>query len=141
MFKAVYDTNIIVSAVLHKDRLPASLLSSALEGKVALFVSEELLREYQGVLERPKFKLGKREVGNLMRLITEKATIVRPTKKLAKIKKDPADNRILECALEAQVDFIVTGNKRHFPFEKFHTAKVVNPQQFATYFILDSVNY
>lgn len=54
MFKAVYDTNVIVSAALHKDRLPASLLSLALEGKVRLFVSEELLREYEGVLKRPK---------------------------------------------------------------------------------------
>ena len=135
MFKAVYDTNIIVSAVLHKDRLPASLLSLALEGKVRLFVSEELLREYEGILKRPKFKLGEKEVENLMKLIREKAVKVKPTEKITKIKKDLADNRVLECALEAQVDFIVTGNKKHFPFEKFHRAKVVNPQEFATYFM------
>ncbi|HDN84370.1 MAG TPA: putative toxin-antitoxin system toxin component, PIN family, partial [Candidatus Aerophobetes bacterium] len=49
MLKAVYDTNIIVSAALHKDRLPASLLSLALKGKVKLFVSDQLLQEYEGV--------------------------------------------------------------------------------------------
>ncbi|GAH76343.1 unnamed protein product, partial [marine sediment metagenome] len=113
-----------VSAVLHKDRLPASLLSLALEGKVRLFVSEELLREYEGVLERPKFKLGKKEIENLMNLIRKKAIKVKPIKKLIKIKKDLADNRVLECASEAQVDFIVTGNKKHFLFEKFHKAKI-----------------
>ncbi len=58
MFKAVYDTNVIVSAALHKDRLPASLLSLALEGKVRLFVSEELLREYEGILKRPNSTFG-----------------------------------------------------------------------------------
>lgn len=136
MFKAVYDTNVIVSAVLHKDRLPASLLSLALKGKVRLFLSEELLREYEGVLKRPKFKLGEKEVENLMRLIREKTVKVKPANKLTKIKKDLADNRVLECALEAQVDFIVTGNKKHFPFERFHKAKVVNPQEFATYFMM-----
>ncbi|MCK4617476.1 putative toxin-antitoxin system toxin component, PIN family [Candidatus Aerophobetes bacterium] len=135
MFKAVYDTNIIVSAVLHKDRLPASLLSLALEGKVRLFVSEELLREYEGVLKRPKFKLGKKEIENLMNLIRKKAIKVKPIKKLIKIKKDLADNRVLECASEAQVDFIVTGNKKHFPFEKFHKAKIISPHEFSTYFI------
>jgi hypothetical protein len=135
MFKAVYDTNIIVSAVLHKDRLPASLLSLALEGRVRLFVSEELLREYEGVLGRPKFKLGETEIENLMKPIRKKAIKVKPTKKITKIRKDLADNRVLECALEAQVDFIVTGNKKHFPFEKFHRAKVVNPQEFTTYFM------
>lgn len=136
MFKAVYDTNVIVSAVLHKDRLPASLLSLALKSKVRLFLSEELLREYEGVLKRPKFKLGEKEVENLMRLIREKTVKVKPANKLTKIKKDLADNRVLECALEAQVDFIVTGNKKHFPFERFHKAKVVNPQEFATYFMM-----
>lgn len=136
MFKAVYDTNVIVSAVLHKDRLPASLLSLALKGKVRLFLSEELLREYEGVLKRPKFKLGEKEVENLMRLIREKTVKVKPANKLTKIKKDLADNRVLECALEAQVNFIVTGNKKHFPFERFHKAKVVNPQEFATYFMM-----
>jgi len=136
MFKAVYDTNIIVSAVLHQDRLPASLLSLALKGKVRLFVSEELLREYEEVLKRPKFKLSEKEVENLMKLIRKKAVKVEPTKKLTKIKKDLADNRVLECALEAQVNFIVTGNKKHFPFEKFHKTKVVNPQKFATYFMM-----
>jgi len=135
MLKAVYDTNIIVSAALHKGRLPASLLSLALEGKVRLFVSKELLREYEGILKRPKFKLDGEEIEDLMNLIKKKSIKVKPTKRLTTINKDPADNRILECALEAEADFIVTGNKKHFPFDKFHGVKVVNPQKFATHFM------
>ena len=98
-------------------------------------MSEELLREYEGVLKRPKFKLGEKEVENLMKLIRGKAFKVKPSKKLTKIKKDLADNRVIECALEAQADFIVTGNKKHFPFEKFHRAKVVSPQEFTISFM------
>jgi hypothetical protein len=135
MLKAVYDTNIIVSAILHKGRLPASLLSLALESKVRLFVSKELLKEYERVLKRPKFKLEEKEIENLMKLIKRKSIKVKPSKRLTTIKKDPADNRILECALEAEADFIVTGNKKHFPFDKFHEVKVVNPQEFTTHFM------
>ncbi|MCD6257018.1 putative toxin-antitoxin system toxin component, PIN family [Candidatus Aerophobetes bacterium] len=136
MLKAVYDTNIIVSAALHKDRLPASLLSLALKGKVKLFVSDQLLQEYEGVLKRPKFKLGEKEIEDLIKLIKEKAIRVKPAMRLTRIKNDLADNRVLECALEAGVDFIVTGNKKHFPFERFHKIKVVNPREFATYFMI-----
>jgi len=136
MLKAVYDPNIIVSAALHKDRLPASLLSLALKGKVKLFVSDQLLQEYEGVLKRPKFKLGEKEIEDLIKLIKEKAIRVKPAMRLTRIKKDLADNRVLECALEAKVDFIVTGNKKHFPFERFHKTKVVNPREFATYFMI-----
>jgi predicted nucleic acid-binding protein len=39
MIKAVYDTNVIVSAALYEESLPALLLSLALEGEVGLFVS------------------------------------------------------------------------------------------------------
>ena len=41
-----------------------------------------------------------------------------------------SDNRILECALKAKVDFIITGNKKHFPFEEFKGSKIVTPREF-----------
>ncbi len=66
MLKVVYDTNIIISAALKEEGLPALLLSLVLEGKVRLFLSQTLLEEYEGVLKRPKFKLDKKEVEKLI---------------------------------------------------------------------------
>ncbi|MBU1486882.1 putative toxin-antitoxin system toxin component, PIN family [bacterium] len=57
MLKAVFDTNIIVSAAIKKEGLPALLLSLFLEGKINLFISPPLLAEYEEVLKRPKFGL------------------------------------------------------------------------------------
>ena len=137
MAKAVYDTNIVVSAVLHRDGLPALLLSLALGGGVRLFVSEEVLLEYEAVLKRPRFGLKGKGVEHLIGLIAEKATLVRPTRRLQVIKGDDADNRILECALKAKADFIVTGNKRHFPFEEFRGIRIVTPREFINRVIQD----
>ena len=130
MIKAVYDTNVIVSAALYEESLPALLLSLALEDEVRLFVSPALLHEYETVLKRPRFKLDENKIMELMKKINRTAVMVTPTKKLSILKTDEADNRILECALKARVNFIVTGNKRHFSFEEFKGVKIVTPRDF-----------
>ncbi len=66
MLKVVYDTHVIVSAALKEESLPALLLSLGLEGEVRFFVSLALVQEYQKVLERPRFKLGHKEIMELM---------------------------------------------------------------------------
>lgn len=130
MLKIVIDTNVIVSAALHTESLPALLLSLALEDKARLFISPDLLSEYQSVLPRARFKLDPKEIEGLMRKITQKATLVKTTEPLNVIKGDEKDNRILECALKAKANFIITGNKRHFPFEEFKGIKIVTPREF-----------
>ena len=62
--------------------------------------------------------------------INRKASIVTPTKRLKIVKPDESDNRILEYAVRAKADFIITGNKRHFPFEEFKSSKIVTPREF-----------
>jgi len=130
MLKVVCNTNVIVSAALEEESIPALLLSLGLEGKVRFFVSLALIREYEKVLERPKFKLGHKEIMELMEKINQKAIMVNPAKELDILEADRSDNRILECALKAKVDFIITGNKKHFPFEEFKGSKIVTPREF-----------
>jgi putative PIN family toxin of toxin-antitoxin system len=130
MLKVVFDTNVIVSAALYEKSLPSLLLSLGLEDKVRFFVSPAVLNEYEAVLKRPRFKLGHKEVTELMGKISRKALMVTPTKRLRIIKADEPDNRILECAIKANADFIITGNKRHFPFEEFKGSKIVTPREF-----------
>ncbi len=130
MLKVVFDTNVIVSAALYEKSLPALLLSLGLEDKVRFFVSPALLNEYEAVLKRPRFKLGQRQITELMGKINRKALIVTPTKRLKILEADEPDNRVLECATKAEADFIITGNKRHFPFKEFKGSKIVTPREF-----------
>jgi uncharacterized protein len=130
MLKVVFDTNVIVSAALYGKSLPALLLSLGLEDKVKFFVSPALLREYETVLRRPRFKLGHKETGELIGKIKEKAVMIIPIRELEILKEDPTDNRILECAAKSKADFIITGNRRHFPFEEFKGCKIATPREF-----------
>jgi len=52
---------------------------------------------------------------------------VRPQHKL-KVASDPDDNRFLECAEASGANYLVTGNKRHFP-RQWKQTLVVNARE------------
>jgi putative PIN family toxin of toxin-antitoxin system len=130
--KAVYDTNIIISAALSPSGIPSSLLVFAFDGVIQLYVSPVILDEYTEVLSRPKFDLSPQVITGLMRKITHvthAALLVHPTRTIS-ASPDESDNRFLECAHEAGASYLVTGNKRHFPFPEFEGIKILSPAEF-----------
>ena len=62
--------------------------------------------------------------------IEEVAVVVMPDRRI-EISPDEEDNRLLECAEAAEADFLVTGNRKHFP-ESFGATRVVAPRDFLT---------
>lgn len=126
----VYDTNVVISAALKRGSLPASLVALAMAKKVSLFLSPAILKEYTDVLTRPKFDLDPASVRVLLRDLRKAAVLVRPSRRVSRA-PDEADNRFLECASEARADYLVTGNKKHFPFAEFEGTRIVSPAEFA----------
>jgi uncharacterized protein len=127
---AVYDTNVIVSAVLKPGSIPASLVALAMNGSVRLFLSPEILAEYREVLKRPRFGFKPDTVATFLRDLERAVVMVSPAKRVTHV-LDEADNRFLECAEEARANYLVTGNRKHFPFPEFAGAKIVSPAEFA----------
>lgn len=127
MIRLVLDTNVVVSAVINGSGFEAQVLDIALAGRVASFVTEAILLEYEEVLSRPKFGFMRADVDAVMRLIRMRATLVHP-KRRVRVSSDEEDNRFLECAAEARADFLVTGNLRHFPASWGRTRVVTGRQ-------------
>jgi putative PIN family toxin of toxin-antitoxin system len=130
MLRAVLDTNVVISAHLSPEGQQALILGLALAGHFRCFVSDALLEEYEGVLRRERFGLNPRRVVQSMQIVRRTATLVIPKKRLD-VTFDPDDNKVVECALEARADYIVTGNIRHFP-SRFQDIRIVLPRQFLT---------
>lgn len=128
--RVVYDTNVLVSAALKPESIPAALVSLALAQRVQLCLSPPILAEYTAVLHRPKFGLSAPSIDALLADVTRVALLVRPTMHLT-VAPDEADNRFLECALEARAAFLVTGNLRHFPHPAFEAIQILAPARFA----------
>ncbi|HWY21593.1 MAG TPA: putative toxin-antitoxin system toxin component, PIN family [Candidatus Acidoferrum sp.] len=125
--RVVLDTNVIVSAHLNSEGYERSVLDLALSGKLRMFVSEAILREYESVLRRPKFRLNTLHVSRSLRLVRAAARVVAPYGQL-NVAREPGDNRFLECAEAAKADYLVTGNKRHFP-KQWRQTLIVNARE------------
>jgi putative PIN family toxin of toxin-antitoxin system len=104
------DTNILVSGLVFRRGKPHQLLRMALEGTVSMTVSQAIIGETLDVLGR-KFGATADDLDEARAIIQEAARTVTPTVQLDVIKEDPPDNRILECAVTAGSNYIVTADK------------------------------
>ena len=134
MLKVVVDTNVIVSALLRPQSNSALTISLILDGDCRLCLSDDIFTEYEGVLAREKFKrLDRPRVKELLFTIKGRALWVTPKGSIDNVAKDPADKVFLECALEAEADFLITGNIHHFPVKNFHNTLIVTPSEFMAF--------
>ncbi|MBI2630224.1 putative toxin-antitoxin system toxin component, PIN family [Candidatus Pacearchaeota archaeon] len=62
--------------------------------------------------------------------ITHISTIVEPKTKIEIIKDDPDDNKIIECAIEGKVDFIISQDNHLLNLKEFQGIKIVSPKEF-----------
>lgn len=135
MIRVVLDTNVIVSGLLVSDGIPAAILDLALQSKVRAALSQPILAEMERVLRRPRFDFEPRKVGSFLALFKSRAKLVSPTRTLDLCRKDPPDNRFLECAEAAKAEFLITGNKSHFP-PRYRNTVVVTPREFWEAYLL-----
>ena len=125
--RLVLDTNVVVSGALKPKGLERTALIFALTPPAALFVSREILAEYTEVLSRPELRIPAEEGRQLMQLVSVRARVVAPKRRLA-VCRDPDDDVFLECAEGGRADYLITGNKRHFPTH-WHATKVINAKE------------
>jgi len=128
--RVVYDTNVVASATLKAGSVPASLVTLALDRRVRLCLSSGIFAEYEAVLKRPKFAFDAHAVDTFLHDLQRVAVMVFPAKQVHVAPHEP-DNRFLECAQAARAQYLVTGNKKHFPFSVFQGTHVVSPSEFA----------
>src|SRR5271163_4624226 len=130
MIRAVLDTNVVVSAVLTPSGPLASVLDLAALRQFRCYLSESILDEYENVLARTHLRLDQNLVRKSIDRLKRSAIHVVPRKKV-RVSSDPADDKFLECAIEARADYVVTGNVRHFP-ARFQDIRIISPRQFLT---------
>ncbi len=128
MIRVVVDTNVVVSAALSENGFPASILDLVANKRIMMYVSTEVLEEYEEVLRRPRLKLSVERIENAMGLIRSTSRIVRPKRKL-ELAADLDDNLFYECADAAKAHFLITGNIKHFP-AGHESTEIVTPRQF-----------
>lgn len=123
------DTNVLVSGVVFRG-VPAQIIDAAIDRRFTLALSPEILTEFRSVLRRPKFGLAADAVDLFIRDIELHADVVYPEIVHHVVTADPDDNKVIDCAVEAVADLIVSGDAHLLDRETVHNIRVVTPKEF-----------
>ncbi len=138
--RAVLDTNVLVSAVLSRGSPPDSILQAWRKGSFELVTSAPLLYELAGVLARPRVsqRLGwsADERREFLAALRNAAILVVPQRELRVVRADPSDDRLLEAAVEAQADYLVSGDQHLLDIGSYEGLQIVSPVRFSTLLLL-----
>ena len=129
MIRATADTNVLISALIYPRGKPYQLLQMAIAGDITLTVSQAIVDEVAEVLRR-KFGARPDFIDEVRQVIGAAARMVAPAVRLDVIKDDPDDNRILECAVTAGSDVIVTGDKDLLRLRSYDSIRIVTVADF-----------
>ena len=123
--RVVFDTNVIVSALLNPSGYPASVLNLVLAGQISLLYDNAILAEYGEVLSRKKFNFDNSLTAQLLNFITLEGEFVASVSHKANF-SDIADKKFYDVFMTSNADFLITGNLKHFPKNK----SIISPKQF-----------
>jgi len=129
MQRTVFDTNIYISALHFQGSIPRKILELADASVFRLLISKQIIAEIRGVL-RIKFKYELPKLDLMEELILSICEVVEPKSRINFIKEDPDDDMILECAVEGQADFIVSGDRHILEIKEYKGIKIISARDF-----------
>lgn len=127
--RVVLDTNVYVSGLNFRGA-PRELLDWMRRGVMEVVISPFILEELRTVL-REDFEWGEERIDQAIQLIRSNAEEVHPKTRLLVIQGKENDNRILECAVEGKVNYLISGDKRHLlPLKAYEGIQIIAPADF-----------
>ena len=121
--RVVFDTNIFISAFVVRGSLGERAFLCAQQKRFELCTSVAILTETAWKL-RDKFNQADEDITSALKLISRASTVYKPSVRV-NVPADAPDNRILECALAADADLIVTGDRHLLKLKKYQDIPII----------------
>jgi putative PIN family toxin of toxin-antitoxin system len=127
MVRAVIDTNVLVSALIH-DGKPRKLVLELLD-KHTVVLSRQLLAEFADVIGRDKFPVKNTQAERFLSSLVKMTKIVPDNPLFKAVSEDPDDDVVLNTAYAGKADYIITGDRHLLTLNQFKKAKIVSVNQ------------
>ena len=132
--RAVLDANIFVSAIINPHGMPARILNVWRMQEFYIVMSQATLAEIGKVLRYPKIAKYHRWSEERLQLFLDDleyvAVMVPGELSLSVISNDPSDDRYLECAVEGEAAYIVSGDNHLLKLDSYAGILIVTPRIF-----------
>jgi putative PIN family toxin of toxin-antitoxin system len=128
MLSVTADTNIWVSAFNYRGN-PRRLIDLAQNELIHLAISDTIIEETRRILAK-RFNWSAERIDEAEYQMRDISKHVTPTQTVDVVKDDPDDNRIVECAIEAGSDYLVTGDKDLLRVGSHGTIRIMKVAEF-----------
>ncbi|HIJ03014.1 TPA: putative toxin-antitoxin system toxin component, PIN family [Candidatus Woesearchaeota archaeon] len=133
MIRVTLDTNILVSGTFWTGD-SYRILELIDKKKITSILSKEIIAEYINTVisEEITEKIENKKLiaAKTAQKVVMMSEIVEPTRKIDRIKEDPEDNKILECATTGKAGYIITNDNHLLNIKGFEGIKILTPRQF-----------
>jgi len=127
--KVVLDTNIFISSFYWPGN-PRKVFDRITNGFDELYIIDEILNEIVSVMLRKKFSTDVDEIKEYVKII-ESYSVKLSSKIISEdVSRDKDDNKIIQCGIEGDVDYIITGDKDLLILKEHRKIKIVNPKEY-----------
>ncbi len=134
IMRVVLDTNVLISALLFKGEL-SRMVRLWQKGKIVPIISKETFDELRTVLEYPKFSLSRAEIKSLIEHeILPFFEVANVSKHVKGVCRDPGDDKFISCAISANAECIVTGDKDLSDLKQSQSVRIIHASNFIKMF-------
>lgn len=129
--RVIVDTNILLSALINPNGLPAQLIDAWRGARFDLITSRDQLLELGEVARRPELRkyIVPPRVGRFINDLRELAEVLSRLPRVDS-SRDPRDNFLLAMAEASGADYLVTGDKRDVLVLEMHNrTRIVTTRQ------------
>ena len=125
----VFDTNILISAVLSPNSKPFQCTALAKRGIIQSITCQEILDEFQEKLQG-KLKYEIERAAALVQEVIYCSQLVTLTNTLKVVDADPDDDMVIECAMNGNAAYIVTGDKHLLSLNSYQNITMLKAADF-----------
>ncbi|MDJ1184015.1 putative toxin-antitoxin system toxin component, PIN family [Roseofilum casamattae] len=129
----VFDTNILISAVLSTTSYPFQCLALARKGQIESVTCPEIVEEFREKLLL-KFKFLEEKANIAVDEVISFSSLVSISGNLKTVPADPDDDMVVECAVISKANYIVTGDKHLLTLKQYNNISILKAAEFIQLF-------
>ncbi len=134
MLKVVLDTNQFISGIISKHGASASILNAWRKQAYTLVTCRGIVDEIERTLHYPRiiaeYDLKVDEINKILSFIDREALVVPEIPGIDIAKDDPDDNKIIACALAADAEYIISGDKHLLKIKRHDKISIIEAKEF-----------
>jgi len=124
--KVVLDTNVLINGFKDDHSYEKKIIDAVIAGEIEAYANRQTLRENKLIASQ---LINNNDYRNdLDNLFAQINWVV--NRRQIRIVNDPEDNKILESAVEAEAEFLVTSDNDLLKLEEYQNVQIINPGQF-----------